>query len=231
MVIRWLYPSHRVGFAITFQYIAIMKIAVLRSALATVLIGSMVTVPNSAAALPSPFEQELKAATQVTLGKPISMAVPKCKLVKVGSKFTTKCTYEKFVVTVNSFAFNDIRTPIGVEEASFNIDVKIENFSSRDTGIDVGKLLRCKKSRSGSPFYSDGIDPQSIPPRSEDAGIIVSSFPDEISLDKCEMPTLWISLTNSEVNPKDKKMMAEIKKRKLVANAYIPLTPAMLSKR
>lgn len=192
--------------------------------------SSLITAPLASAALPSPFEIELKLATKVKLGQAVSMAVPKCKIVKQKSKFVTKCSYEKFVVTINSFTFKDIRTPIDVETASFAIDLKMENYSSRDTGIDVGMLLRCKSSRDRSSFYSDGFDPQSIPAGSEDAGIVISSFPDEIALEKCQMPTLWISLTNSEVNLKDKTMVAEMKKKKLIGVAYIPLTPVLLAK-
>ena len=106
----------------------------------------------------------------------------------------------------------------------------MENFSSVDTGLDVGEFLKCKSSRSGSPFYADGIDPQSVPAKSQDGGIVISSFPDEIDITKCESPVLWITLTSSAgADVKNKKMMAEIKKKKLIGIAYIPLTPQLLS--
>jgi hypothetical protein len=147
----------------------------------------------------------------------------------VKSRISEKCSFEKFVITVNSFKFNDVRTPIGVEESSYAIDIKMENFSSQETGLDVGEFLKCKSSRYGSPFYRDGIDPQYIPAKSQDSGVVISSFPDEIAIDKCELPVLWISLSSYSTNIKDKKLMKEIKKKKLVGAAYIPLTPQMLA--
>ena len=205
-----------------------------RSILLAALIGmfglSLVHIPSAKANLPSAYEAKLKSATKVSFGRAIPLAVPKCKTVKVKSKYVEQCTYEKFVITVNSFKFNDVRTPIGVEESSYAIDIKMENYSSQETGLDVGEFLKCKSSRSGSPFYSDGIDPQSVPAKSQDAGIVISSFPDEIAIAKCESPVLWISLTNSAgADIKNKTMMAEIKKKKLIGIAYIPLTPQLLS--
>ena len=207
-----------------------MKKFALVSALFGILGASIVHIPSASANLPSAYDATLKLATKVNFGQAIPLAVPNCKIVKVKSKYSQKCTYEKFTVTVNSFKFNDVRTPIGVEENSYAIDVKMENFSSQETGIDVGEFLKCKSSRSGSPFYSDGIDPQNVPAKSQDGGIVVSSFPDEIDVTKCESPVLWISLTSSAgADVKNKKMMAEIKKKKLIGVAYIPLTPQLLS--
>ena len=207
-----------------------MRKALLKSALFGILGVSLFCIPNASANLPSAYEAKLKLATKVDFGRAIPLAVPKCKIVKVKSKYTELCTYEKFVITVNSFKFNDIRTPIGVEESSYAIHIKMENFSSIDTGLDVGEFLKCKSSRSGSPFYADGIDPQSVPAKSKDGGIVISSFPDEIDITKCESPVLWITLTNSAgADVKNKKMIAEIKKKKLIGIAYIPLTPQLLS--
>ena len=207
-----------------------MRKALLKSALFGILGVSLFCIPNASANLPSAYEAKLKLATKVDFGRAIPLAVPKCKIVKVKSKYTELCTYEKFVITVNSFKFNDIRTPIGVEESSYAIHIKMENFSSIDTGLDVGEFLKCKSSRSGSPFYADGIDPQSVPAKSQDGGIVISSFPDEIDITKCESPVLWITLTNSAgADVKNKKMIAEIKKKKLIGIAYIPLTPQLLS--
>jgi hypothetical protein len=195
-----------------------------------VLLGSLsVHTPIASAGLDSAYEAELKLATKANFGQPIPLAIESCKYVKVKSKRSFKCSYEKFVVTINSFKFNDFRTTIYVEEASYAIDIKMENYSSQETGLDVGALLKCKSSRSYSPFYRDGIDPQFIPAMSQDSGVVISSFPDEIAIGKCELPVLWISLLNNSVNIKDKKMMKEIKKKKLVGAAYIPLTPQMLT--
>ena len=207
-----------------------MKKLLLISALSGILGAFLVHIPNASANLPSAYEAKLKLATKVSFGQAIPLAVPKCKIVKVKSRYSEKCTYEKFTITVNSFKFYDRRTSIVVEESSYAIDIKMENFSSQDTGLDVGEFLKCKSSRSGSPFYSDGINPQSVPAKSQDGGIVISSFPDEIDVTKCESPVLWISLTNSAgADVKNKKMMAEIKKKKLIGIAYIPLTSQLLS--
>lgn len=207
-----------------------MKKSFLISTLFGILGASLVHIPSASANLPSAYEAKLKLATKVNFGQAIQLAVPKCKIVKVKSKYSETCTYEKFTITVNSFKFNDRRTSIAIEESSYAIDIKMENFSSQDTGLDVGEFLKCKSSRSGSPFYGDGINPQSVPAKSQDGGIVVSSFPDEIDVTKCESPVLWIMLTNSAgADVKNKKMMAEIKKKKLIGIAYIPLTPQLLS--
>jgi hypothetical protein len=184
----------------------------------------------ASAALPSKFELELKAATKVEFGKAIPMALPDCKFLKVKGKYTTKCTYEKFLVTVNSFKFDRRSTPIDVEVSVYAIDVKLENYSKKiDAGLDVGALLRCKNEKTYSSFYSDSIDPQDVPAGSELSGVIYSSLPDDYSVEQCQMPTLWIGLFNAGVDMKDKLQVAEVKKKKLVSRAYIPLTPEMLA--
>ena len=205
-----------------------MKKSMLSLAMLMLLVSLTINAPIASADLDSPHEAELKLATKVNFGQPIPLAIQNCKYVKVKNKLSEKCSYEKFVVTINSFKFNDFRTPIYVKEASYAIDVKMENYSSQETGLDVGELLKCKSSRSYSPFYADGINPQYIPAKSQDGGVVISSFPDEIAIDKCELPVLWISLSSYSTNIKDKKMMKEIKKKKLVGAAYIPLTPQML---
>lgn len=189
--------------------------------------STLLPLAMASANLPSAYEAKLKLATKVKFGQAIALAVPNCKLVKVKGKVTEKCTFGKFTITVNSFKFFDKRTPIGIEESSYAIDLKLENYSSRENGLDIGEFLKCKSSRSGSPFYGDGINPQGIPAKSQDAGVVISSFPDEISIDECESPVLWIQLSNS-ADLKDKKLAAEIKKKKLVGAAYIPLTAEML---
>ncbi len=188
------------------------------------------TVTSASAALPTKFEAELKAATKVELGQAIPMALPDCKIVRQKKKFVSKCTYEKFVVTVNSFKFDRRSTPIDVEVSIYAIDVKLENYSKKtDAGLDVGALLRCQNEKTYSPFYSDSIDPQDVPAGTELSGVIYSSLPDDYSVEQCKMPTLWISLFNAGVDMKDKAVVAEAKKKKLVSRAYIPLTPEMLA--
>ena len=179
-------------------------------------------------ALPSPFEIELKAATKISLGKPTALAVPTCKIQVKNKKYINSCTYGKFIVTVNSFRFAKKETPIDVEVSVYAIDLKMENYSKIDSGIDVGALLRCKNSQSYSPFYSDGIDPQNVPAGSELSGVVLASLPGDLSPFSCQMPTLWLSLFNSGVDMKDKVMLAEVNKKKLIARAYIPLTQSML---
>jgi len=184
-------------------------------------------IPVAAAKLPSAYEAKLKLATKVKFGQPIPLAVANCNIVKVKGKFTERCTYEKFVITVNSFKFFDRRTSIQVENSTYAIDLRLENYSSQERGLDIGEFLKCKSSRSNSDFYGDGIDPQGIPAKSQDSGVVIASFPDDIQSNKCESPVLWIQLSNS-VDWKDKKLAAELKKKKLVGAAYIPLTTQML---
>ncbi len=100
-----------------------------------------IQAPIASASLDSPHEANLKLATKVNFGQAVPLAVRNCRIVKVKSKVTEKCNFERFVITINSFRFNDIRTPIGVEEASYAIDIKMENFSSQETGLDVGEFL------------------------------------------------------------------------------------------
>ena len=194
-----------------------------------ILVGVLFPV-QSANALPSPFEKELQAATKVDFGKTVEMALPTCTYAMKNKKYVMNCKYEKFLVTINSFEFQRRYTPIDVEVSIYAIDMKLENYSKkRDSGLDVGALLRCKNQKNGSSFYSDSIDPQDIPAGSELSGIVYASLPDDLSAEACQMPTLWISLTNSAVDMKDKALVAAIKKKKLVSRAYIPLTPEMLA--
>ena len=188
-------------------------------------ISSIFTAPVANAKLKSPYEIKLKSAKKVTFGQPVPLAVETCKVVK--KKYV--CSYEKFIVTVNSFSFYDKRTPIDVEVSTFAIDLNMQNFSSQETGLEVGSILQCKSSRSGASFYSESIDPQYLPPKSEDSGIVIASFPDDIAVSNCETPVLWLSLTSGSTDLNNKKVKAKIKKKKLVGAAYIVLTPEMLS--
>lgn len=198
----------------------------------------LVIAPVASANLPTAYESKLKLATKVDFGQEIPLALANCKYVKVKSKLSERCTYEKFLVTVNSFKFYD-RSPIygdnfdypKGEQFRYSIDVKMENYSSNETGLLVGDLLRCKSSRSNSsaPFWADGLNPQFVPPKSQDSGVIISSFPEEISADKCESPVILLSPTFWAVDLNNKKAMTEIKKKKLLGMAYIPLTSQMLA--
>ena len=199
----------------------------------------VVHAPVASASLPTAYEAKLKLATKVDIGQEVPLALANCKYVKVKSKFTERCTYEKFLVTVNSFKYFDSSPIYGDtfdypegEQFRYSIDVKMENYSSIETGLRVGDLLRCKSSRSNSsaPYWIDGLDPQYVPPKSQESGVIISSFPDEVSADNCESPILLLSLTSSTVDLNNKAVLKELKKKKLVGMAYIPLTPQMLAK-
>jgi len=192
--------------------------------------GVLSPVQPSNAALPSPFKIELKAATKVSIGQAVPMAVPDCKIVYKKKKYSTKCTYEKFIVTINSFKFANRTTPIDREVSVYAVDLKMENYSKKiDAGLEVGALLRCQNQRFGSSFYADGIDPQNVPAGSELSGVVLASLPDDMSVAECQMPTLWISLFGAGVDMKDKAVVAEVKKKKLVSRGYIPLTSEMLA--
>lgn len=201
--------------------------------LTTTMISLTTNLTSSNAALPSPFELELKQATKIEFGKANSIALPDCKFVIVKKKYTTKCTYGKFVVTVNSFKYHSTRTAFTeVVNNVYAISIKMENYSKTiNSGLDVGAVVRCKNEIKYSPFYRDepdSIDPQDVPAGTELSGVIYASLPDDFTPEQCQMPTLWLAPFSSGVDLKDKAQMAEVKKKKLIARAYIPLTPAML---
>lgn len=206
------------------------KTKALAIATSLLMAGVLSPIQPSNAALPSPFEIELKAATKVSIGQAVPIAIPDCKIVVKKKKYITTCTYEKFIVTVNSFKFEKRTTPIDVEVSVYAVDLKMENYSKQiDAGLEVGALLRCKNQRGGSDFYADGINPQNVPAGSELSGVVLASFPDDLSVAECQMPTLWISLFGAGVDMKDKALVAAVKKKKLASRAYIPLTPEMLA--
>ena len=201
--------------------------------ISVVLVATTFNATSASAALPSKFELELKAATKVEFGKAIPMALPDCKFVKVKGKFTTKCTYGKFNVTVNSFKYQGTRTAFSdVINNVYAISIKMENYSQTiNSGLDVGAVLRCKNEKTYSPYYmdeADSINPQDVPAGSELSGVVYASLPDDFTPEQCQMPTLWIAPFNSGVDLKDKDQLAAVKKKKLIARAYLPLTPEML---
>ena len=75
--------------------------------MASILGTSFVFITGASATLPSAYDAKLKLATKVGFGQAIPLAVPSCKIVKVKSTYSEKCTYEKFIITINSFKFND----------------------------------------------------------------------------------------------------------------------------
>ena len=181
-----------------------------------------------AQALPSSFERELKGASKLQIGQKVSLAAETCRLVTRPSQ-RLKCSLKKFDVTVNSFQFKEMRNSIGFDEHTYAIDVTLENYSKNEIGLDVGALLRCSNSNLSSSFYAEGLNPQYVLGRSKLTGVIIASFPSDVTASSCENPTLWLSLSSSGVNPKDKKAIKKAKKRKMSAVAYIPLDDSQLN--
>lgn len=206
-----------------------MKISTLTSRItASAIAITLLSSASIAQALPTSFERELKGASKVQVGQKVSLAAETCKLVR-GPSLRLRCSLSKFDVTVNSFQFKEMRNSIGFDEHTYAVDVTLENYSKEDIGLDVGALLRCSNSNLSSSFYAEGLNPQNVLGRSQLAGVIIASFPSDVTAVGCKNPTLWLSLSSSGVNPKDKKAIKKAKKRKMSAVAYIPLTDSQLN--
>lgn len=179
-------------------------------------------------ALMTQFEKELSVAKKIDFNSPVNLAIPNCKIALKSKKYVETCSYEKFRITVRSFQFNDLSGwPEGTP--TFNIDILMENFSKKiSTGLEVGQMLRCSNSRESSSFYSGGIDPQQLLPLSQDSGIVKMSFPEDVTTESCKNPTIWLSLFSSGPSLTETKKIADIKKKKLAAFAYIPINPSLL---
>lgn len=174
---------------------------------------------TSSASLPSPFEIQMKLAKKVTFGSATKIAVPNCKMTK---DYKTTCTFATIVVTVKSFKFLDLKGwPEG--SATYSLDLAMANYSKQVSGVKIDTLLRCKNSRESASFYSSGIDPQEIPGGSQDGGLVVLSFPRDVTPTTCLLPTIWIEVKNG-VDLTDLPTLALAKKKKLVVAAYIPLS-------
>lgn len=189
---------------------------------------SLTISPMSSQALMTKFEKELSLAKKIDFNVPVKLAIPNCKITLKSKKYVETCTYETFNVTVKSFKFNDLSGwPEGT--STFNVEVIMENYSKKvTTGLDVGSLLRCSNARQNSSFYSGGIDPQQLLPLSRDSGIVKMSFPDDVTTETCKNPTIWLSLFSAGTSLSDSKRIAEIKKKKLAAFAYISLDSSAL---
>lgn len=201
--------------------------------ISAIMVISTLHLASARAALPSPFELQLKQATKLQFSKANSIALPDCQFVVVKKKYTTKCTYGKFIVTVNSFKYHGTRMAFSDKVNNvYAISLKMENYSKTiNSGLDVGAVLRCKNEKTYSPFYrdeADSIDPQDVPAGTELSGVVYASLPDDFTPEQCQMPTLWIAPFSSGVDLKDKAQLVEVKKKKLIARAYLPLTPEML---
>lgn len=206
-----------------------MKISSLTSRItASAVAITLLSSASIAQALPTSFERELKGASKVQIGQKVPLAVETCKLVR-GPSPRLRCSLSKFDVTVNSFQFKEMRNSIGFDEHTYAVDVTLENYSRQDIGLDVGALLRCSNSNLSSSFYAEGLNPQNVLGRSQLAGVIIASFPSDVTAVGCKNPTLWLSLSSSGLNHKDKKAVKKAKKRKMSAVAYIPLTDSQLN--
>ena len=75
---------------------------------------------------------------------------------------------------------------------------------------------------------ADSINPQDFPSGSELSGVVYASLPDDFTPEQCQIPTLWIAPFNSGVDLRDKAQLLEVKKKKLIARTYLPLSPDML---
>lgn len=187
-------------------------------------------VPAQAAqALPTSFEKEVRAASKIELGQTVSLAVETCNLVR-GAVTRLRCSLSKFDVTVHSFQLKEKAGPDSFLDDTFALDVTLENYSKKGVGLDVLALLRCSNSNLNSSFYADGINPTDVSGRSKLTGVIIASFPSDVTAASCENPMVWLSLSSSGVNPKDKKALKKAKKRKMTAVAYISLTDFQLSR-
>lgn len=208
------------------SYITPMGLA--RKLLVFLVAISLSNFPASSNALMTKFEKELSLAKKIDFNTPVNLAIANCKIALKSKKYVETCTYENFRVTVKSFQFNDLSGwPEGTP--TFNIEVLMENYSKKvSTGLDVGKMLRCSNARQYSPFYSGGIDPQELLPLSKDSGIVKMSFPEDVTPETCKDPTIWLSLFSVGTSLTDTKRIADIKKKKLAAFAYISLDPSML---
>ena len=192
-------------------------------------LGISLVSQSAAVALPTAFEKELAQATKIDFNKPVKLGIVQCKSVLKAKKYINTCTYENFVVTVKSFTYADSAGfPDGTPR--FDLALKMENYSkSASTGISVGSLLRCSNSKSISSFYADAYDPQSVPAGSQDEGTIKVSFPDDVTLQTCKSPIIWLTLSSYGADIRDLAGIAALKKKKLSAFAYIPIPSSSLS--
>lgn len=191
-----------------------------KSAIAAIAaIGLVTTTAPATQALPSKFQKDLSVAKKIAFGTTVKIAAPSC-----GTSWPvkySKCKIKYVAVTVNSFTFND-HTGWPNDAATYNLDLKIENYSSEDLGLSVGSLIRCANAKDSNDFYASGIDPQGVQAQTELEGVVVVDFPEDVTPTTCKNPTIWLELSSANYLG-DKKMLAEIKKKKLAAAAYIPI--------
>jgi len=182
-------------------------------------IGLIMTTAPATQALPSKFQKDLTIAKKITFGTTIKLASPSCG--KSWPIKHSKCKFPFVAVTVNSFTFNAY-TGWPNDAPTYKLDLKIENFTKQDNGLAVGSLIRCSNAKDSNDFYADGLDPQYIDSMTEESGVVIVDFPEDVTPTTCKNPTIWLELMASSYI-KDKKMVAAIKKKKLAAAAYIPI--------
>jgi hypothetical protein len=196
-----------------------MKIRLVAIVAALSTLGLVVTTAPAVQALPTKFQKDLTVAKKINFGTVAKLAVPNC-----GRSFSinyAKCKFSHVAVTVNSFAFNDY-TGWPNDAPTYNLDLKIENFTSQDNGLSVGSLIRCTNAKDQNDFYADGMNPQYISSKTQESGVVVVDFPEDVTPTTCKNPTIWLEL-NMGTSLSDKKMLSAVKKKKLLAAAYIPI--------
>jgi len=195
-----------------------------KSAIAAVAaIGLIITAAPATQALPSKFQKELALAKKTTIGKPVKIAVPSCPFT-FPVKYS-KCKLPYLQVTVTEFSFlDDLGWPDGT--LRYNLSMKIENFSNDEAGLMIGPMLRCSNSAGDANYYADGWGASGIPAKSEDSGTLIMTFPGDIPASECKDPTIWLEPQGS-MGISNKKLNAEMKKKKLAPAAYISI-PAEL---
>lgn len=172
-------------------------------AVITCAVGVLIAAPVSAGTadrpakdLPSAYEAELRDAKAVPMGRAVNFGY----CVKYSATGCAKLVPLR--VTVRSIAYRsaDGWPPVS---ALFTITVKIENF----TKISAGVLpkLRCANMTDEGSYYVGSADVQSLPPKSQLTGDVVSAFPHKDSdtptvlPSNCQEPVIWLK-PNGAIN-------------------------------
>jgi hypothetical protein len=188
-------------------------------------IGLIMTTAPATQALPSKFQKQLASAKKTTIGTPVKIAVPSCPFT-FPVKYS-KCKFPFLQVTVTDFSYLDAGGwPDGTSR--YNLTMKIENFSNGEAGLMIGPMLRCSNNAGDANYYADGWGASGIPGKSEDSGTLIMSFPGDISASACKNPTIWLEPQGS-MGVSNKKLNAEMKKKKVSPAAYISIPAALVT--
>ena len=200
--------------------------SIVLSITAIVLLGGFSVAPSQANTssnrLPSAYEAKLRDSHKSALGQWVNL-----KVCSKQSGFTCK-KYGNLRIKVNGISFAATNgwpdgTPL------YNIDVSIENRTTRSTGV-LPKLL-CANSSSEGSFYIGSAETQSLPAKSQQSGAVISSFPQKALSSKepsipakdCVKAVIWMEPTggNWQASKSDSKS-------KNYSSAYIPLPQSLL---